>query len=147
MRIKLTIAAFFALAGSANALTLQEAMNELGGMHCSGSTCTSEQTTTNTRDVLVSPAVSGDEVQYINTDNPYDAGWWNAECKTFAYVNSDCTVQSLNQGTRGNRPAVYGSESYDTCTVTSKELTYNPNSSRDLSWSISTSTSTNEGGC
>lgn len=147
MRIKLTIAAFLAMAGAANALSLQDAMNELGGMHCSGSTCTSEQTVTNQRDVLVSPAVSGDAVPYANTDDPNKAGWWNEKCQTFAYVNADCTVQSLNMGTRGGRPAVYGVESYDTCETTSKELSYNPNSSRDLSWSISTSTSSRDGGC
>lgn len=148
MRNTLTIAAFFALAGSANALTLDQAMNELAGMHCSGSSCTSSATVTDSRTILVSPAVSGDPAPIANTDDSYTPGWWNAKCKTIAYVNEDCTVQSLNPGNLGGRPAVYGSESFDTCVTTTKTLGYNgPATSRDKAWSIDTSTSSSDGAC
>lgn len=50
----------------------------------------------------------GDPAPIVNTDDAYIPGWWNEKCKTFAYVNADCTVQSLNPGNIGGRyfPAV-----------------------------------------
>lgn len=146
--IMLAAVAALAFTGVANALTLEQVFEEVGGYHCSGSTCTSSSTVTDTREILISPAVSGDEVPYVNTDNPYQAGWWNEKCQTIAYVNADCTAQSLNQGTRGSRPAKYGSEEFDTCVTTSKEITYNgPKTSRDGAWSIDTSSSSSDGAC
>lgn len=52
--------------------------------------------------------LGGDPAPIANTDDPYKPGWWNEKCKTFAYVNADCTVQSLNPGNLGARvvPAV-----------------------------------------
>lgn len=146
--ITLAALATVAMIGNANALTLEQVWNEVGGYHCSGSTCTSSSTVTDTREVLISPAVSGDEVPYVNTDNPYQAGWWNEKCQTIAYVNADCTAQSINQGTRGGKRAVYGTEDFDTCVTTSKEITYNgPYTSRDGAWSVDTSTSRSDGAC
>lgn len=147
---RIVIASVLALMSisAANALTLEQVFDEVGGYHCSGSTCTSSTTVTNERDVLVKPAESGDEVPYVNTDNPYQAGWWNEKCQTIAYVNADCTAQSINQGTRGGKRAVYGTESYDTCLTTNKEIVYNgPHTSRDGAWSVNTSYSSSDGGC
>lgn len=39
---------------------------------------------------------------YVDTNK---AGHWNERCQTFAYVNADCTVMSLNPG-GGGFPAV-----------------------------------------
>lgn len=144
----LTIASLALMAMPAMALTLEQAQNELAGMSCSGSSCTSEQTITTTNDVLIQAAESGDPAPIANTDDAYVPGWWNEKCKTIAYVNEDCTVQSLNPGNLGSRPAVYGTEDVYSCETTTKTLSYNgPFTSRDKAWSVDTNVSSNDGAC
>lgn len=165
--MKLSLAALLtltALTANASALTLEQAQNELAGMHCSGSSCTSSQTTSTTvknPDVvtsittLVSPATS-DARDYSNTHDATRGGWWNERCQTFAYVNADCTVQALNQGS-GGFPTVYrtdttvtdgGTSVVQSCETTTKTLSYNgPKTDRANAWSIDTSTSSSDGAC
>lgn len=148
-RLITSIAALTILTIPSHALTLEQAMNELGGMHCSGSTCTSESSGSRDQSVLISPAESGD---------PASTGGYGSHCPPMKTMNggwqvrtnvdSNCTQRSLNPGNLGGRPAVYGVESVETCTTTSKELSYNgPATSRDKAWSIDTSTSTRDGSC
>lgn len=152
----ITALAVLTLSSPAYALSLTDAMNELAGMTCSGSTCTSRQSGSVTVDnpditTLVSPATS-DARPYADTTDHNKPGFWNEKCQTISYVNEDCTPQALNQGS-GGFPAVYsttdgGTTTTPTCTTTTKELAYNgPNTSRDTAWSITTSESTSDGGC
>ena len=163
MKITISLIAALAFASPAYALTLQQAQNELAGMYCSGSTCTSKTAGTVTTDnpdiitstqVLVSPA--GNETKRTLAVES-ERGFWNERCQTIAYVNADCTVQSIADHDQGGGNAIYttvtsitdgGVTVTATCTTTSKTLSYNgPNTSRDTAWSVSTSTSTSEGGC
>lgn len=164
MKTTITLAALALSIIPANALTLEQAQNELAGMHCSGSSCTSSSTSTSTVEnpdivtsttTLVRPATS-DARDYANTTDANKPGFWNEKCQTIAYVNDDCTVQALNQGS-GGFPAIYHTETVvtdggttivSTCTTTTKTLSYNgPNTSRDKAWSVDISTSTSDGAC
>lgn len=177
--------AVLTLSSPAYALTLQQAQQELAGMMCSGSTCTSKANgsvtvdnpdivTTNeltdistTSTTLVSPAVEGNPRAYDGT-----LATWCPMITTMnggktypSNVNADCVPQSLNPG-KGGISAVYatstvvtdggvetivtdgGTTTSPTCTTTSKELVFNGNAtSRDMAWSVNTSSSTSEGAC
>lgn len=163
----ITVLAFLTLSSPAYALSLTDAMQELAGMTCSGSTCTSKQsgsvtvdnpdiiTTTN---VLVSPATRQDapdtSTQSFGHCPPMATmnGGWQVRTN----VNADCTALSLNPGT-GGFPEVWrtdttvtdgGTTTTPTCTTISKELHFHgPTTSKDMAWSITTSESTSSGGC
>lgn len=162
MKTTLTLFAAMAFTAPAYALTLEQAQNELAGMHCSGSSCTSEQTVTTTvqnpdvitrTEVEVSPATFEDPAQPVHDGS---RGFWNERCETFAYVNADCVAQSIAP-LGGGTPAVRridvtvtpgGTTTTVTCETTTKTLTYNgPNTSRDGAWSIDTSSSSSDGAC
>lgn len=87
------------------------------------------------------------------------------KCQTYAYVNADCTVQSIAPA-GGGRAATYkteivvtdggtttvvtpgGTSTVATCETTTKELSYNgPHTDRANAWSVSSSSSTSDGAC
>lgn len=169
MHVKsLTLAVALALlAIPAHALTLEQAMNEVAGMHCSGSACTSKSTSSVTvqnpdilshTEVLVSPATRQDapntSLQSFDHCPPMRTmnGGWTARPN----VNADCTALSINPGS-GGFPAVYdtvtattpgGTTTTVTCTTTTKEMVYNgPHTARDGAWSVNTSVSSSDGAC
>lgn len=161
-RLSLSLAALVLMAAPATALTLEQAQAELAGMSCSGSSCTSSTSSTTTNqlpDVVSSyqietaPATSEAASQPTRDGS---RGFWNERCKTFAYVNADCTVLSIAP-TSGGSPAQYktvlvvtpgGIETVVTCTTTTKTLSYNgPHTSRDKAWSVDSSESTSNGAC
>lgn len=160
--LTITAALALALTAPAYALSLQQAYDELAGMSCSGSSCTSSQTITTTNqlpDVTTSyqvetaPATFNDPAQPTHDGS---RGFWNAKCQTFAYVNADCTELSIVTF-GGGTPAQFqtvtvvtpgGTETISTCSTTTKTLTYNgPHTSRDGAWSIDTSISESAGAC
>jgi hypothetical protein len=127
----LAFAAIMALISlPAKALTLQQAQNELAGMYCSGSTCTSSSTTK-------------------TSSGTYSEGKTNhtdPQCFGPAFEHPDfpgtCIAVSLSS------PASTSPTCSASTTTTEKTLSYNgPNTSRDMAWSVDTSTSTSTGSC
>lgn len=155
-------------ASPAMALTLEQAQNELAGMTCSGSSCSSSTTVTTAvqnpdivteRQVLVSPATSEAATQPDQSSPAEDyasGGWFNARCGGIGYYNADCTALSIAP-TSGGTGAVYrtetivtpgGTSTVVTCVTTTKTLTYNgPHTSRNGAWSVDSSSSESSGAC
>lgn len=121
----LSALACLALAAPASALTLQEAMAEVAGYHCSGSTCTSSATvpvTVQNPDVVTTvelpDVVTSEEVLVspATTSTPRDYSGLATWCpmistmnggKTYpSNVNADCVPQSLVPGS-GGTPAIF----------------------------------------
>lgn len=152
---------------AANALTLEQAQNEVAGYHCSGNGCTKSTTVStttqnpdivNSTQVMVSPAYGGtSRTLSVPGTNSDKGGFWSEKCQTYAYVNDDCTVQSIADHDQGGSAAVFqtvttvtpgGTTNTVTCSTTTKQMNYNgPNTDRANAWSVSSSTSSSAGAC
>lgn len=165
-RLFLSLAAVAMMAMPAAALTTQQLHKELEGMKC-GQTCTTKtpgsSTTKNpdivtSTEVLVSPATSQDapDTSRQSFDHCPPMRTMNGGWQVRTNVNADCTPLSLNPGS-GGFPAVFqtvttttpgGVTVTPTCTTLTKTPIYNgPQVSRELEWSIDSSTSTSDGAC
>lgn len=146
MKLILSLAALAALSNPAYALTLDQAMNELAGMYCSGSSCTSETDVTNTRqlpDIIINGAPTNLNTAGGATNcftgsilgGPFEDGERCSPAYTLAPGGSGRTIAG-------------GTFTEAGCVTVTKTLSYNgPNTSRDTAWSVSTSSSETAGGC
>lgn len=161
MKLILAAAALAALSTPAYALTLDQAMNELAGMYCSGSSCTSDQTI-----VVDNPdIVTSTPDRYVSTGSisQSDKAVASGKCTMgvigqpgvriqMPNVDANCTALSIastgsGYTVRGTTTVTDGGTT-TTCETTTKTLSYNgPNTSRDTAWSVSTSSSETAGGC
>lgn len=103
-----------------------------------------------TSTVEVSPATSDSRDVDTRPANPYGKGFWNERCKTFAAVNADCTVLSLNPGSSGS-PAVNktittvtpgGTETIATCDRSTASIGHDGSG-----FSVTFSNSSRDGSC
>lgn len=140
----------FAAITPVQALTLQEAMAEVGGMYCSGSTCTSSTDGTRTETII------GSETRVVGYGSPSVGSpieWGKSSTCFFgngwAMINVNpvtCAGQSL--ALSGGSPITREFQTSTdvtiaTRTTVTKELVYNgPNTSRDMAWSVNTTTET-----
>lgn len=150
-RLITSIAALTILTIPSHALTLEQAQSEMGNHYIGsdGKTGTKNIPGIRTDTFLVSPAESGDQAStgglgsHCPLMRTMNGGWAVRD-----HVNADCTPMSLNPGNLGSRPAVYGSETKDTCTTSVKVMDWNgPNTDRAGAWSVTSSSSTRDGSC
>jgi hypothetical protein len=125
----------------ASALTLIEMQNEVAGMNCSGSTCTSttygtrtEPTTIET-EVLVQKGKSHEHKLVIQDH----CGFWGK----FGNLNADCVPYSLSSTSSADVTKIVVTPGpdrvIDTETVVTKTIGYHPDASaRDKLWSVDT---------
>lgn len=164
MKLTYIALASMALVIPSNAMTLTEAMNELAGMHCSGSACTSSETVATNVDLPDIVTTSTVKVQGAsNYSGPvgFTTGCAprNAMNGKPARVCQDVTRDGVPQSissTEGHGP-VYrqvitttdgGTAVVYSCNTTTKELTYNgPFTDRAGAWSVSASSSSSSGSC
>lgn len=150
------------------ALTLEQAMNEVAGYHCSGSSCNKSTESIETRDLPDLVTESQELVRGEIQEGPAPhSSLPNSNCPLIRTMNggwavqsnvtADCVPMSINSLQGGGHPAVYrtvttttdgGTTDVTVCTTTTKELTYNgPNTDRANAWSVSSSESSSDGSC
>lgn len=155
MKLMISIAALAALSIPTYALTLDQAMNELAGMHCSGSSCTSKadstQTITSTTPGFYTRTGSSSQSDNAVASDKCTMGVIGKPGVRIQMPNVDanCTALSISSSGSGfYTDPVTTSTTSATCVTTTKTLSYNgPNTSRDTAWSVSSSSSESAGGC
>ena len=134
----------------ASALTLQQAMDEVAGMHCGGSTCTSTSDGTRTETII------GSETRVVGHSSPatgmVEEFGKSSVCffgNGMAMINvSPITCQTNSLMLDGGGPITRDfptstEVTIATKTTVTKEMVYNgPNTSRDTAWSVNTTTET-----
>lgn len=145
MKTLLTLAALAALSTPAHALTLEQAMNEVAGMRCSGSSCTSKATGSVTTNSYVSTGSSSQSDKAVASDKCMMGVIGQPGVRVqMPNVDANCTALSIASTGSGYSTSTTSA----TCTTTTKTMTYNgPFTSRDMAWSVDTSTATVGGGC
>jgi hypothetical protein len=142
----------------ANALTLQQAQQELAGMYCSGSTCSQTTTANGTRTEVVpgAPIIEGGyseakpakqrqgEEAYFDCGFPMTYGTIESIGGVLTCIPGSAIGEaSTSPSIVGYQPDGSRSVNTVTTTVTTKELIYNgPNTSRDMAWDVNTTVST-----
>lgn len=147
----IAIPALALMALPASALTLEQAMDSLAGMYCSGSSCTSEATVTQTSttpDTYVSTGSKSQSDGAVASDKCTMGviGKPGVRIQT-PNVDANCTPLSISStGSGYSVPGVTSTS--ESCTVTTKTLSYNgPTTSRDTAWSVDSSSSSSSGAC
>lgn len=125
----------------AEALTLQQAQNQLAGGHCAGNSCVWKADGSRTvQTVSATPSKSEGQSGFDNACAPF----LDAEEVAPGLCQS---VSIFNQGAYSGSNLVYGTDQQATCTTTTKTLKFHPGKPANKQWSIKTDNATADGTC